>query len=169
MRITTECVDYALVEEVARDLYIRALREMPPDVRAALERARARESSPTAQKILETILAKIDASETHQMLVCQDTGLPVYFVRVGEAVPVHGWQLRQALEKELEDAINASGIGPMGWVATPPRWACRLSGPTPTSRRIPWRSTTSAGRRAARAPASGPTAARNMAAEVFHG
>ena len=98
MSETMECVDYALIEETARDLYIRALKEMPPDVREALERALARESNPTARKILQTILASIQTSDTHKMLVCQDTGLPIYLVNIGEEVSVNGWRLRQALE-----------------------------------------------------------------------
>ena len=43
---------YQVVEQVSRDLYIGALKDVPPDVRAALAKAMESESSPTARKLL---------------------------------------------------------------------------------------------------------------------
>ena len=75
--------DYKLVEDVAKELYIRALKILPPDVREALKRAYEKESNPSAKTIFETILKNIEVADEEDMLICQDTGLPIYMVEIG--------------------------------------------------------------------------------------
>ena len=43
--------DYKIVKETGKQLYIRALCDLPPDVRTALKRAYEKESQPTAKKV----------------------------------------------------------------------------------------------------------------------
>ncbi|MBN2215989.1 MAG: fumarate hydratase [Pirellulales bacterium] len=93
----TAHIDYGLIEQVAADLYVRALKEMPPDVLDGLRRAREKESNPTARTILDTILKNIETSRDRKMILCQDTGLPVYLLNVGERFPFDGYRLKQAL------------------------------------------------------------------------
>src|SRR5262249_4305286 len=81
-------VDLELIAETAQALYIRALKVLPPDVKTALARAHAREGQPRAREILGTMLANLDVAETRGLLVCQDTGTPVFRVRVGRGFPL---------------------------------------------------------------------------------
>ena len=46
-------LNYKLIEDVAKELYIRALKILPPDVRDALNRAYQRETNPTARTIFK--------------------------------------------------------------------------------------------------------------------
>ena len=69
--------NYQLVEKAAEELYIRALKFLPPDVTAALEKAYSRETNDTAKSILKTILRNIEIAKNEQLLICQDTGLPI--------------------------------------------------------------------------------------------
>ena len=71
----------------ARDLYVRALKVLPPDVKVALTDARAREREPRAREILGTMLRNIEVAEQRGLMVCQDTGTPVFRVRVGRRFP----------------------------------------------------------------------------------
>ncbi|MBN2211990.1 MAG: fumarate hydratase [Sedimentisphaerales bacterium] len=93
-----------LVEDVAEELYIRALKILPPDVKAALERARQRETSELGRTILETILKNIEVSETQSMIICQDTGLPVFIVTVGGRFPVDGAMIKKSLAQGAKRA-----------------------------------------------------------------
>jgi fumarate hydratase subunit alpha len=111
-------IDYGLIEQVARDLYVRALSELPSDVLAGLRRALENESDPTACTILETILRSVETSRQNRMLICQDTGLPVYLVSVGERFPLSGCRLRQALSDgakraTLEHPFRGSSTHPL--------------------------------------------------------
>ncbi len=88
---------YQLVADVAKELYIRALKVLPPDVREALKKAYSRETNDTAKAIFETIFKNIEVADTKEMLICQDTGLPVYMVKIGSRFPLDGARIKAAL------------------------------------------------------------------------
>lgn len=99
--------DAELIAETAKTLYIRALKILPPDVKTALARAQARETHPRAREILGTMLKNIDVAEERGLLVCQDTGTPVFKVRVGRAFPfdaLGGHRIAEALAEGVRRA-----------------------------------------------------------------
>jgi fumarate hydratase subunit alpha len=66
---------------------------------AALEVARAGEESPTGQAILDQILTNDRIAEAEQVPACQDTGLAVVFVELGQDVHLVGGSLREAVDE----------------------------------------------------------------------
>jgi tartrate/fumarate subfamily iron-sulfur-dependent hydro-lyase alpha chain len=92
------------VEEAAARLYVSALKDIPQDLRDALAAARERETSVSGQRILETILRNVGVADDCDNLVCQDTGLAVYFCRVGENFPLHPVRIAEALRTGTERA-----------------------------------------------------------------
>ncbi|MBI4472380.1 MAG: fumarate hydratase [Acidobacteria bacterium] len=97
-------MNYTAIEDIAKELYIFALKTIPPDVTAALERAAERETSESARNILKTILKNIEVAAAQPNLVCQDTGLPIYKVRIGTGCSVDGLALKQAIVRGCERA-----------------------------------------------------------------
>ncbi len=95
---------YRLVEDTAKELYIRALKILPPDVREALKKAYEKETHPTAKEIFKTILTNVDVADGEDMLICQDTGLPIYMVKIGSRFPVDGAQIAAALKEGAKRA-----------------------------------------------------------------
>ncbi|MGP8106904.1 MAG: fumarate hydratase [Desulfobaccales bacterium] len=89
--------DYQIVEEAAKQLYIRALCDLPPDVRAALKKAYARETQPTARAVFEAIFKTIEIADRNKTLICQDTGLPIYKVKIGSQFCWNGYQIKTRL------------------------------------------------------------------------
>ncbi len=81
-------IDPQTVEEVAKDLYIRALKILPPDVKRGFDALAARETAATAQNVLGTMIANIAVAESTDNLLCQDTGIPIYNVTIGRGVDV---------------------------------------------------------------------------------
>src|SRR3972149_7215164 len=109
---------YQLVEDVAKDLYIRALKILPPDVREALKKAYERETNATAKEIFKTILANVEMADKEDMLICQDTGLPIYMVKIGSKFPVDGARVAAALKEgakraTLEHPFRGSSTHPV--------------------------------------------------------
>ncbi len=107
-----------LVEEVAKELYITALKRLPPDVKEALTKAFERETHETAREIFRTILKNIRVAEEENLLICQDTGLPIYFVTIGSKFPVDGAKVAKALENgakraTLEHPFRGSSTHPL--------------------------------------------------------
>lgn len=92
-------VDLQQVEEAARELYIRALKLLPPDVKQGLDRLAAGETDPGAKRTLGTMVRNIQLAEDTANLLCQDTGIPIYNVRIGRGVEVDGWGLKEAIRR----------------------------------------------------------------------
>ena len=99
-------IDLQAVEDVAKALYIRALKELPPDVKHGLDRLQAAETAPTARRVLATMVSNIEVAERTDNLLCQDTGVPIYNVWIGRGVTVDGFALKQALRRGCERATR---------------------------------------------------------------
>jgi tartrate/fumarate subfamily iron-sulfur-dependent hydro-lyase alpha chain len=87
------------VEDAAAHLYVWALKDIPQDLRDALADAAERETHPTGQRVLSTILKNVQVAEDEKNLVCQDTGIAVYTCRVGEHFPLHPARIYEALRE----------------------------------------------------------------------
>jgi fumarate hydratase subunit alpha/L(+)-tartrate dehydratase alpha subunit len=99
-------IDLAQVEETAKELYIRALKLLPPDIKSGFDALARRESNAGAQRILGTMIANIQVAEETSNLLCQDTGIPIYNVWIGRGVEVDGYALKQAIRKGCERATR---------------------------------------------------------------
>jgi fumarate hydratase subunit alpha/L(+)-tartrate dehydratase alpha subunit len=92
-------VDLKQVEEAAKELYIRALKRLPPDVKQGFEALARTESDASARRMLGTMIANIKVAEDTDNLLCQDTGIPIYNVWIGKNVQVDGVALKEAIRK----------------------------------------------------------------------
>jgi len=94
------------VEEAAKQLYIRALKVLPPDIKGGFARLTEMETAPRAQGILATMVRNIKVAEENENLLCQDTGVPIYNIAIGRGVEVDGYDLKQAIRKGCERATR---------------------------------------------------------------
>ena len=99
-------VDLEVVENAAKELYIRALKSLPPDIKTGFTKLSGTERNTTAQSILTTMIKNISVAEQTDNLLCQDTGIPIYNVWIGRDVQVDGVLLRAALRKGCERATR---------------------------------------------------------------
>ena len=99
-------VDLKQVEEAAKELYIRALKLLPPDIKSGIDALAERETNATAKSVLGTMIKNISVAEANTNLLCQDTGIPIYNVNLGRSVSVDGYALKQAIRKGCERATR---------------------------------------------------------------
>ena len=87
-----------VTQEVA-ELCIRANYHLPPDVLRALQGARQAEPSPLGRQVLDQLIknAAIAAQETYPL--CQDTGLTVVWIDLGQDVHLTGGDLYDAVQE----------------------------------------------------------------------
>ncbi len=85
MPVTSE-----VLGKVAYELLWRAAIRLPSDVKEALKEARAREVDPSAQRQLDAILANVQMAEETNTSICQDTGVPLFFMRIGTGCRIEG-------------------------------------------------------------------------------
>ena len=95
-------VDLQQVEEAAKELYIRALKLLLPDVKQGFDALARRETDAGAKRMLGTMIRNIAVAEERDNLLCQDTGIPVYNVWIGRGVEmdgVSGVALKEAIRR----------------------------------------------------------------------
>ncbi|HID64120.1 MAG TPA: fumarate hydratase, partial [Anaerolineae bacterium] len=87
-----------ITETVAR-LCIEANYYLGDDVIEALRQAREAEVSPVGREVLDQLLENADVAREEEMPLCQDTGLTVVFLEVGQNAHVVGGDLYEAIQE----------------------------------------------------------------------
>lgn len=86
------------IKRAVKKLCMDANYYLPQDVIDALRKGYEREVSPIGKDILKKILKNIEVAGKQKLPLCQDTGVAVFFIDLGQEVKIVG--------KSLEDAIN---------------------------------------------------------------
>jgi len=71
--------------------------DLPPDVLTALAEAKEQEESPAGQRILEELCANAGIAASERVPLCQDTGMVLAFVEVGQDLHITGGSLGDAI------------------------------------------------------------------------
>jgi fumarate hydratase subunit alpha/L(+)-tartrate dehydratase alpha subunit len=103
---------YEVVEEAAKQLYVRALKILPPDLKAALARARATETDDSGRRFLDIMLENVEVAERDTNLVCQDTGTVVFWLEIGEECAFNLARVTAAVKRGTERATVEHPLRP---------------------------------------------------------
>jgi len=87
------------VTETISRLFQEACYYLPEDVVAALKKAREEEESPMACYALDRILENTEFAAKEQIAICQDTGVAIVFLELGQEVHITGGDLYTAVNK----------------------------------------------------------------------
>lgn len=101
-------IDFNEVVSAVKNLISYSGSNLPVDAVNALKKAMEEEKSPVSREVLRQILENADIASSETRPLCQDTGLAVFFVEVGEDLKVKGGTLRQAINKGTEEAYKES-------------------------------------------------------------
>ena len=84
---------------------IDANRFLPSDVLASLTKGQATETLPAAREVFRQLEQNASLAAETGLPLCQDCGLGVFFVEVGEAVRVADGSLREAINAGMDNAL----------------------------------------------------------------
>lgn len=73
--------------------------EYPDDIRRCMETALQKEQHPTARSTLQFLIRNAAIAREERLPICQDTGMAVIFLRVGQDVHFTGGSLRDAIDQ----------------------------------------------------------------------
>lgn len=90
-------VSAAEITHVVKDLFIDANINLGEDVLAAFHRALETEESPTGKEVLHELIENARIAKEEVVAICQDTGLAVVFVELGQDCHVAGGDLIEAI------------------------------------------------------------------------
>lgn len=94
------------ITATVKKLFIEANTVLGEDVASALRSASQNEESPIGRQVLEKILQNADVALHERMPICQDTGLAVLFVEVGQDVHVVDGDLREAIHEGVRQSYQ---------------------------------------------------------------
>lgn len=94
--MSTKTISYREVVEAVKRGYIETCVKLPQEVKNVLRKAYFEEENLLAQAVLEVLMENAEIAEKENLPLCQDTGIPVVWVRIGEEIRI----------KNLERAIN---------------------------------------------------------------
>jgi fumarate hydratase subunit alpha len=94
------------ITATVKKLFIEANTALGEDMVSALRYALQQEESPIGKQVLEKILQNADIACREAMPICQDTGLAVLFVEMGQDVRIVGGDLRAAIEEGVRQAYE---------------------------------------------------------------
>ncbi|MFW6177603.1 MAG: fumarate hydratase [Desulfohalobiaceae bacterium] len=79
---------------------------LPRDVLQALQEAKQSEDQESAREVLDQLLKNAELARESGLPLCQDTGLGVFFVRLGQECRIKGGDLAQVLNQAMVDAYE---------------------------------------------------------------
>jgi fumarate hydratase subunit alpha len=99
-------IEFDVIVKAIRDIIVHCGTDLPQDAYDALKKAMENEKSPVSKEVIRQILQNADIAKNEKRPLCQDTGLAVFFVKVGENVKIKGGLLRDAINKGTEQGYR---------------------------------------------------------------
>lgn len=105
-------ITYEQIVNAVREC-VRACGRLTPSCKKALEDCLAKESGSAARFALSMLIENADTAEREDLAVCQDTGMAVFYVQLGQEVHVTGGLLTDAIDEGVR-----IGYAECGWRAS---------------------------------------------------
>lgn len=105
-------ITYEQIVNAVREC-VRACGRLTPSCKKALEDCLAKESGSAARFALSMLVKNADTAENENLAVCQDTGMAVFYVQLGQDAHVTGGLLTDAIDEGVR-----IGYAECGWRAS---------------------------------------------------
>jgi len=87
------------IMKAVKELVIQANTELPGDVLSAFEKSLEIEESSIGIQVLRDLIENAQIACREKVPICQDTGMAILFVEIGQGVQIVGGEFHQALEE----------------------------------------------------------------------
>ena len=101
-------INTAEVQQAVSELCRQANTALPPDVYQALATASKQETSPMGQYALAQIVDNADYAQSQGVALCQDGGVTIVFLDIGQDVYWEGEPLEDAINQGVRDGYQTS-------------------------------------------------------------
>ncbi|SPF36411.1 fumarate hydratase, alpha subunit [Candidatus Desulfosporosinus infrequens] len=98
-----------LVEEIVsavKKLCIEANYDLGSDIMAGFKQALKNERSPLGQEVLERLIENAEIAHKESVPMCQDTGMAVLFVEIGQDLHIVGGDLTEAINEGVRQGYD---------------------------------------------------------------
>lgn len=94
------------ITKVVRDMCIKANIYLGEDVVESLKENKEKENSELGKNILNILIKNCEIAKEKQMPICQDTGMAVFFVSIGQDVHVEGKNISYAINEGVKQGYE---------------------------------------------------------------
>lgn len=94
------------IKDKVKELFLKANYDISKNLMDRLEEALQKETSPTGKSVLKMIIENNKIAYSEKIAICQDTGLAVVFVELGQEVWVVNGDFKEAINKGVEKAYQ---------------------------------------------------------------
>lgn len=94
------------IKDKVKKLFLKANYHINQDLMKLLQQAQRKETSPIGKHVLQMIIENNKIASREEIAICQDTGLAVVFVEVGQEVHVVGGDFTEAINQGVKEAYQ---------------------------------------------------------------
>lgn len=92
-------IDVSIVTESVAKLCINSNYYISPDIKKAFIESEKKETNPLGKDILNILIENSEIAASEKIPICQDTGMAVVFIKIGQDVHFTGGNLNDAINK----------------------------------------------------------------------
>jgi len=97
-------IEAEIIKKKVKELFLRANYHIGEDVLTALKEAREGEVSEVGCSVLDMLIENYKIASREEIAICQDTGLAVLYVELGQEVYIIGGNFREAVNEGVKEA-----------------------------------------------------------------
>ena len=101
-------IEASRITEAVRILYSDINYILPPDIEAAFGASLSKENNKTARNTLKVLIENARIARKELIPICQDTGLAVVFMEIGQDVHITGGDIRRSVDQGIRDAVKGA-------------------------------------------------------------
>ncbi len=95
-------VKYDDIVNAVKEMIVYSTTHLSDDMLQALKKAYAEEKSEVSKAVLAQLLENAEIAANESKPLCQDTGLAIFFVKIGEEVKIEGGTIKRAIYEGTE-------------------------------------------------------------------
>lgn len=89
-----------------KEMFIDMNYELGADVQASLVKSKKTEESPLGNEVLNNLLENLEIAKEKKIPICQDTGMAVVFLEIGQEVLLKGQWIEDAINESVREAYE---------------------------------------------------------------
>ncbi|HOI22650.1 MAG: fumarate hydratase [Treponema sp.] len=94
------------IRNTVKDLFLKANYVIGKDILSKIAQCEENEESPVGKSILGQILENDNIAASESVAICQDTGLAILFIELGQDVHIAGGDFNEAVNQGVRDAYR---------------------------------------------------------------
>ncbi|MCR4634870.1 fumarate hydratase [Butyrivibrio fibrisolvens] len=99
-------LDVSNITNAVKEMVISANYHLSPDMKKALDDNALSEKSPLGKSILTQLQKNLEIADTDKIPICQDTGMAVVFIKVGQEVHLVGGSVTDAINEGVRQGYT---------------------------------------------------------------